>query len=185
MLQALPYDRGSMGMMGSSSTTIPLLTLSYTSAATTAVALPGTLNSIVDLGVPTKARKLVFSSGMGMGGMGMGGMMSFLIDGKSFDPSRVDLTSRVNEVEQWTIENRSSMDHPFHLHGTQFQVVESHARRRSDRRAVSCVARHRQRPGIRDGGLQGGPAPTGKRMYHCHILEHEDQGMMGVLEAVA
>ena len=25
----------------------------------------------------------------------------------------------------------------------------------------------------------------GKRMYHCHILEHEDQGMMGVLEVVA
>ena len=122
VLQTLPYDRGSMGMMGSSSSTIPLLTLNYTSAATTAVALPSALNSIADLGVPTKTKRLVFSSGMGMGGMG-GGMMSFLIDGKSFDPARIDLTSRVNEVEQWTIENRSSMDHPFHLHGTQFQVV--------------------------------------------------------------
>ena len=53
-----------------------------------------------------------------------GGMMSFLIDGKSFDPSRVDLTSRVNEIEQWTIENRSSMDHPMHIHGGQLPHPE-------------------------------------------------------------
>nr|MBP6774515.1 multicopper oxidase domain-containing protein [Gemmatimonadaceae bacterium] len=80
VLRSLPYDRGGMGMMGSASTTIPLLTLNYTSAATAAIALPGALNSIADLGVPTTTKRLVFSSGMGMGGMG-GGMMSFLIDG--------------------------------------------------------------------------------------------------------
>jgi FtsP/CotA-like multicopper oxidase with cupredoxin domain len=38
-----------------------------------------------------------------MGMMGGGGMMQFLIDGRSFDPARVDLTSRVNQVEQWTV----------------------------------------------------------------------------------
>ena len=112
-----------MGMMGFAASTIPLLTVNYSSAARTAAALPGALSAITDLGAPTKAKRLVRWSGMGMGGMGRGGMMGFLIDGKAFDPSRVDLTSRVNEVEQWTIENRSSMDHPFHLHGTQFQVV--------------------------------------------------------------
>ena len=54
VLRTLPYNRGGMGMMGSSSATIPLLTLTYTSAATAAVALPSALNSIADLGVPTK-----------------------------------------------------------------------------------------------------------------------------------
>ena len=184
VLRSLPYDRGGMGMMGSASTTIPLLTLNYTSAATAAIALPGALNSIADLGVPTTTKRLVFSSGMGMGGMG-GGMMSFLIDGKSFDPSRVDLTSRVNEIEQWTIENRSSMDHPFHLHGTQFQVV-------SRTRGGVTVAEPflAWRDTVNVAALETVvfkvvQRQLGRRMYHCHILEHESQGMMGVLEVVA
>ena len=184
MLRSLPYDRGGMGMMGSSSTTIPLLTLTYTSAATAAVALPSALNSIADLGVPTTTKRLVFSSGMGMGGMG-GGMMSFLIDGKSFDPARIDLTSRVNEVEQWTIDNRSSMDHPFHLHGTQFQVV---SRTRSGVTATEPYFAWRDTVNVaafETVVLKVVQHQLGKRMYHCHILEHESQGMMGVLEVVA
>jgi len=184
VLRSLPYDRGGMGMMGSSSTTIPLLTLTYTSAATAAVALPSALNSIADLGVPTTTKRLVFSSGMGMGGMG-GGMMSFLIDGKSFDPARIDLTSRVNEVEQWTIDNRSSMDHPFHLHGTQFQVV---SRTRSGVTATEPYLAWRDTFNVaafETVVLKVVQHQLGKRMYHCHILEHESQGMMGVLEVVA
>ena len=184
VLQTLPYNRGGMGMMGSSSATIPLLTLSYTSAAAAAVALPSALNSIADLGVPTTIKRLVFSSGMGMGGMG-GGMMSFLIDGKSFDPARIDLTSRVNEVEQWTIENRSSMDHPFHLHGTQFQVV---SRTRSGATATEPYLAWRDTVNVAAFEtlvFNVVQHQRGKRMYHCHILEHESQGMMGVLDVVA
>ena len=184
VLQALPYDRGTMGMMGSVSSTIPLLTLTYASAATAAVALPGALNSIADLGVPTRTKRLVFSSGMGMGGMG-GGMMSFLIDGKSFDPARIDLTSRINEVEQWTIENRSSMDHPFHLHGTQFQVV---SRTRGGVPLAEPFLAWRDTVNVaafETVVFKVVQHQLGKRMYHCHILEHESQGMMGVLEVVA
>ena len=182
-LQALPYDRGGMGMMGPSSTTIPLLTLAYGSAPSAAIALPSALNSIADLGVPTATKRLVFSSGMGMGGMG-GGMMSFLIDGKTFDPQRIDLTSRVNEVEQWTIENRSSMDHPFHLHGTQFQVV---SRTRSGVTTPEPFLAWRDTVNVaafETVVLKVVQDQLGKRMYHCHILEHESQGMMGVLEVV-
>ncbi len=184
VLQSLPYDRDAMGMMGSSATMIPLLTVNYTSAATAAIALPGALNPIADLGVPTTNKRLVFPSGMGMGGMG-GGMMSFLIDGKSFDPSRVDLTSRVNEVEQWTIENRSSMDHPFHLHGTQFQVV---SRTRSGVRLAEPFLAWRDTVNVAAFEavvFKVVQRQLGRRMYHCHILEHESQGMMGVLDVVA
>jgi len=183
VLQALPYDRGDMGMMGSSSTTIPLLRVDYTSAATAAVALPGALNAIADLGVPTQSKRLVFSSGMGMGGMG-GGMMSFLIDGKTFDPARIDLTSRVNELEQWTIENRSGMDHPFHLHGTQFQVA---SRTRNGVTTTEPYLAWRDTVNVaafETVVLKVVQHQLGKRMYHCHILEHESQGMMGVLEVV-
>ena len=184
VLQSLPYDRGGMGMMGPSSATIPLLTVNYTTATRAAIALPSTLNAIADLGVPTQSKRLVFSSGMGMGGMG-GGMMSFLIDGKSFDPARIDLTSRLNEIEQWTIENRSSMDHPFHLHGTQFQVV---SRTRNGTTTAEPFVAWRDTVNVaafETVTLKVVQRQLGKRMYHCHILEHESQGMMGVLDVIA
>jgi len=182
VLQSLPYDRGS-GTAGSS-TTIPLLALNHSTAAKTAVALPTALNSIADLGVPTQAKWLVFSWGMVMGEMG-GDRMSFLIDGKVFDPARIDLTSRVNEVEQWTIENRSSMDHPFHLHGTQFQLV---SRTRS---GVTTIEPYRAwRDTVNVAAFETlvfnvVQRHIGKRLYHCHILEHESIGMMGMLDVVA
>jgi bilirubin oxidase len=117
--------------------------------------------------------------------MGGGGMMQFLIDGKSFDPARVDLTSRVNQVEQWTVENRSSMDHPFHLHGTQFQVVS-----RSRGGATIPETTLAWRDVVNVAAFESVvfrvvQSQLGMRMYHCHILEHESQGMMGVLDVVA
>ena len=100
-------------------------------------------------------------------------------------PARIDLTSRVNELEQWTIENRSSMDHPFHLHGMRFQVVS---------RARSGVTSNEPCLACRDTVnveafetvvFNVVQQQLGRRLYHCHILEHESQRMMGVLEVVA
>jgi bilirubin oxidase len=188
-LLSLPYERGAMGMdmMGSSSSTLPLLTVGYSRSAPLPVAMPTALRPIAPLGAPTAYKRLVLSSGMGMGMgmMGAGGMMQFLIDGKSFDPARVDLTSRINAVEQWTIENRSSMDHPFHLHGTQFQVV---SRTRGGATILEPVLAWRDVVNVaafESVTFRVVQSQLGRRMYHCHILEHEDQGMMGVLDVVA
>ncbi len=187
VLQGLPYERGTMGMgmMGSASSTIPLLTLNYSRSAALPVALPTALRPIAQLGAPAAYKHLVLLSGMGMGMMNAGGMMQFLIDGKSFDPARVDLTSRVNQVEQWTVENRSSMDHPFHLHGTQFQVVS-----RSRGGATIPETTLAWRDVVNVAAFESVvfrvvQSQLGMRMYHCHILEHESQGMMGVLDVVA
>ncbi len=187
VLQSLPYARGAMGMgmMGGGSSTIPLLTVAYSQSATLPAAMPTSLRPIAPLGAPIAYKHLVLSSGMGMGMMGGGGMMQFLIDGKSFDPARVDLTSRVNQVEQWTVENRSSMDHPFHLHGTQFQVVS-----RSRGGATIPEPTLAWRDVVNVAAFESVvfrvvQSQLGMRMYHCHILEHETQGMMGVLEVVA
>lgn len=183
LLRSLAYDRGTMGMTGGGSTAIPLLTLRNSEPAVASMALPTALRPIAPLGVPTATKRLVLSSGMGMGGMG--GMMQFLIDGKSFDPARVDLTSRVDAVEQWTIENRSSMDHPFHLHGTQFQVV---SRTRGGATIPEPTIAWRDVVNVaafESVVFNVVQSQLGKRMYHCHILEHEDQGMMGVLEVIA
>ncbi|HEG5598751.1 TPA: multicopper oxidase CueO, partial [Campylobacter jejuni] len=44
----------------------------------------------------------------------------FLINGKSYDLKRIDLSSKLGVVEDWIVINKSHMDHPFHIHGTQF-----------------------------------------------------------------
>jgi FtsP/CotA-like multicopper oxidase with cupredoxin domain len=76
------------------------------------------------------------------------------------------------------------MDHPFHLHGTQFQVVE---RERNGKRTPEPYLAWRDtvnvQPGetVRIATVQKMP---GERMFHCHILEHEDLGMMATLKVV-
>jgi bilirubin oxidase len=181
VLRALPYDRGGMAAMGVTAAPIPVLTLSYGGPAAPAIALPGALASVPALGAPVATKRLVFSSAMRAGATGM----NFLIDGKSFDPARVDLISRIDEVELWSIENRSDMDHPFHLHGTQFQVV---SRTRGGVTTMEPYVAWRDTVNVaafETVALKTVQRQRGKRLYHCHILEHESRGMMGVLEVVA
>ena len=106
---------------------------------------------------------------------------AFTINGRSFDMSRVDLTARVGEVELWEIVNPTGMDHPFHLHGTQFQVVE---RVRAGTAQAEPLLAWKDTVNVARGEsvrFRVRQDLPGLRMYHCHILEHEDQGMMGVL----
>jgi bilirubin oxidase len=118
---------------------------------------------------------------MMMGGMGGVTTGAFTINGRSFDMNRIDATSQVGAVELWEVVNPTGMDHPFHVHGTQFQVVErlrgavrTPAPYLAWKDTVNVVAGETVRFRIRQDA-------AGLRMFHCHILEHEDQGMMGVL----
>ncbi|QCP48488.1 multicopper oxidase family protein [Trinickia violacea] len=154
--------------------------------------LPTHLRTITSLGKPTARKSVVFSEQMDMAAMhrpgasnhGMPAGMSFLINGATYDPNRTTLTSRRGEVELWSIENRTDMDHPFHLHGTQFQIVE----RESDGKTIPEPFRAWRdmanvKPGetVRIATMQ---SMRGERMFHCHILEHEDLGMMGTLKVI-
>ena len=56
------------------------------------------------------------------------GNSEFVIDGRSFEPGRVDESVTLGTTEEWTLRNDSMMDHPFHLHVWPFVVVD-----RSDR----------------------------------------------------
>ncbi len=179
-LMALPVDRGSgMGMMGGS----PPSTSDATEVATFRV--DGTAVSTVDA-VPggrqardlrnetvTGRRQLVFAMGMGMGTS-----MTFTIDGKAFDASRVDTAVAFGAIEEWELVNTSPMDHPVHLHVWPMQVVEH-----SDvpveppawRDVVNVPANGTVRVLIAFEDF------AGTTVYHCHILDHEDQGMMGII----
>lgn len=88
---------------------------------------------------------------------------------------------RVGDLQVWDIVNRSPVDHPFHLHGFFFQVLEVNGKAPEflsweDTVNVPALGRVRiawvadDRPG--------------EWMYHCHILEHHAGGMMAHFEVV-
>lgn len=185
-LVAEPVDRGEVGMGGmmggraGSTETVTLLHVEATGDAAQQPRLPAELARLDDLrGVePGTRRTLTLAMAMAMG-QGM----SLTIDGKTFDPDRVDTAVRLGTVEEWTIVNTSPMDHPFHLHVWPMNVVA--------RDGVPVVGS----PEWRDVVI----VPAGKQVsvrmrikqfpgrtvYHCHILDHEDLGMMGLVEARA
>jgi len=180
------YDRGrAMGAMagGSSSRgrTIATLVVGGDGRAT---ALPADLPVAPRPLTGAVARRRTFTFGMAMGGMGgMGGMRGgadrFTIDGRSFDPSRTDTRARLGTVEEWTVENPTSMDHPFHLHVWPFEVLDGGGGfvvpgGRKDTVNVPAGASVRLRVAFADF--------AGRSVYHCHILDHEDLGMMGVID---
>jgi len=163
------------GMSGSASGELMAVETGRTPAQAP-VELPAVLRPVADLG-PASARQRVVLSGAGMGMMG-----AFLINGKSFDMNRVDLETVVGRVELWDLVNTTFMDHPIHIHGTQFQVVA---------RTVDGLAAPVSYPAWLDTvNVPAGETITiktqqtlpGKRMFHCHILPHEDAGMMAVLD---
>ncbi len=105
----------------------------------------------------------------------------FLLDGKAFDHAVVNQTVALNAVEIWEIRNDTSYAHPFHIHDVQFFVLDIDGeppppelagkkdtilvRRRSTVRFIATFDDH-----------ANSEVPY---MYHCHILTHEDDGMMG------
>ena len=184
-LKALAYDRGGAGMGGgmmgggTSSDELVLATLAVTGTAE-AAPLPGRLADPATLQLPDPVSSRTLELGMGMGGgmMGSSSMMSFTIDGRTFDPDRVDVTGRIGDVEEWTIRNTTGMDHPFHLHTWPFQVVDG--RPWAAWKDTVNVPAASQVP-IRIPFVRY----DGRTVYHCHILDHEDLGMMGVIDITA
>nr|WP_216607502.1 multicopper oxidase family protein [Arthrobacter sp. 260] len=203
-LTAAPVDRGSMNAMMSGAMRgdnvpggdpVELLTLAVSGSA-------GTDPGPVPEGQPlrdlrnepvTAARTLDFAMGMngntGMnenmgGGMGMGSgqgtMMAFTINGRKFDPERLDETAAAGTVEEWTLANSSPMDHPVHLHVWPMQVVQDGGRdvtRPTWQDVVNVPARSQVKVRVAFDDFPG------RTVFHCHILDHEDQGMMATVQA--
>lgn len=169
VLQNLPYDRYVPQTRPADwETTRDLLTLQTTSdAPVTPIAIPATLRKVVplDTAKATAVRTIVFSQG--------------LINGKTMDMARVDVSTTVGATEIWEIENVVGMDHPFHLHGFQFQVLDRDGvpeKYRAWKDMLNIPKHSSARIIVRYDDFPG------KWMFHCHILDHEDHGMMGVVE---
>jgi FtsP/CotA-like multicopper oxidase with cupredoxin domain len=152
---------------------VPLLKFRVTQSAIDTSAIPATLRSPPDIGQPTLTRNFSFDFTSN----------HWTINGLTFDPNRIDARPVLGTTEKWVFTNPTGTIHMVHIHDVDQQ----------------CVSR--------DGGpcypwetmketWSVAPGETlelklkftdhiGKYMLHCHILEHEDDGMMTQFEVVA
>lgn len=189
-LNALPYDKGwmdgGMGWEKPAVQTIAVMEFNVIGDAVKTPVIPKQLRVIKPLGEANVTRKMVLSEKMEMS-MADGKhtmTMEFMINNQLFDMNRVDFTAKQNVVELWEIVNNTDMDHPFHIHGDHFQVVsveESGKVTPAPYLAWKDTVNTKAGQTVRLKIMQ---KQTGLRMFHCHILEHEDLGMMGQYEVL-
>ncbi len=105
----------------------------------------------------------------------------FGINGKRMDMAVIDERIRLGDTEVWEITNPNSQAHPFHVHGDSFQILSrggapppAHELGWKDVVLVRPFETVRIIKRFRDYA-----DPVNPYMFHCHILEHEDVGMMG------
>ncbi|NUS42681.1 MAG: multicopper oxidase domain-containing protein [Mycobacteriaceae bacterium] len=103
------------------------------------------------------------------------------INGRGMDMSRVDHTIVRGTTELWTVRNQDGMPHNFHVHDVQFRVVDMNGAPplptlRGPKDTVFLPAGATATLALR---FDGPPDPDHPYMYHCHLLYHEDLGMMG------
>ncbi len=175
-----------MGNMTASGAAFPVLQIRVVKAGT-ASAIPSTLASIARIPESQATATRTFQ---------ISDMGTFAINGKTYDPSRIDEHVQLGATEIWEVIGSSTsgmgggmgggmgssmgMAHPFHIHGVQFQVLS---------RSTGTVPSNEQ--GWKDTVLVSPSehvrlimrlTQPGDFPYHCHILEHEDRGMMGLFE---
>jgi FtsP/CotA-like multicopper oxidase with cupredoxin domain len=109
----------------------------------------------------------------------------------AFDPAAApNVTVREGDVEDWVIENRSQEIHTFHIHQTHFIVLERDGKAVDEKYLRDSVAVpywdgvSKQYPSVKVRIDFRDPAIVGTFPYHCHILQHEDGGMMGTIRVI-
>jgi len=160
------------------------VTTQTTDAVTLYESLPANadINSRLTAAMADTTRTFVMSMG--------GGGMQFLINNKVFDINRIDETVPSGATEIWEISNTSQIAHPFHAHAIQWQVLDrgttGGALTPSSGVDLGWKDTVLVQPNetVRFIGKFDPVINSGKYMYHCHILEHEDNGMMGTFEVL-
>jgi FtsP/CotA-like multicopper oxidase with cupredoxin domain len=110
----------------------------------------------------------------------------------AFDPSAPpNITVRQGGVEDWVIENRSQEIHTFHIHQTHFLLLERDGNAVDEPYLRDGVAVpywdgvSKEYPSVKIRIDFRDPEIIGTFPYHCHILQHEDGGMMGTIQVVS
>ncbi|NLP85588.1 multicopper oxidase domain-containing protein [Microbacterium sp. CFH 90308] len=103
------------------------------------------------------------------------------INDREMDLGRADFTATVDTSEVWTVRNDNPLPHSFHVHDTQFRVLSVDgevppARLAGYKDTIALEWNREYRLLVRFEDYADASTPY---MYHCHLLWHEDQGMMG------
>jgi FtsP/CotA-like multicopper oxidase with cupredoxin domain len=113
----------------------------------------------------------------------------FMINGRVMDDNRVDQTVKLGDTEEWTIVNTDQQYHSFHIHQTGFLVTEINGVRQNEdslRDTFSVPPATADGPGVLKVVIPfTDPVIAGRFVYHCHAVDHEDKGMMGIVEVVS
>jgi FtsP/CotA-like multicopper oxidase with cupredoxin domain len=106
---------------------------------------------------------------------------TYLINGKTFEHMRIDTRVPLGSIEEWTIRNDTDDMHTFHIHQVHFQVVAINGQpQRFD--GVMDNVRVPERGEVTVRIPFTDRQILGRFMYHCHVLKHEDKGMMANIE---
>jgi blue copper oxidase len=136
-----------------------------------------TRDFVLDMtGASSKSVSSSSMSGMNMQTPGLN--VDITINGRPFDMARNDFNVKVGSTEKWRVSS-TMMAHPFHIHGCRFKILTENG-----------TTPLEQNTGWKDVVLVEGTvellaefenvaSASTPYMYHCHILEHEDAGMMG------
>jgi FtsP/CotA-like multicopper oxidase with cupredoxin domain len=142
---------------------------------------------------PVRTRRLYFSEKvLNPGDPGSPIEFYVTVDGQTptvFDPKSglPNIVAKQGTVEDWIIENRSNELHAFHIHQLHFMLLDYLGRGVNEpflRDTVNVPyynGRALQYPSVRLRMDFRDPNTVGTFMYHCHLLEHEDGGMMGLI----
>lgn len=105
----------------------------------------------------------------------------FMINNQRMDMNRIDMTIPVDTTEVWSVRNSDNWPHNFHVHDVQFLItdIDGHApppELSGWKDTVYTAPNSTYTLAMR---FTGHSDPTYPYMYHCHLLLHEDKGMMG------
>ncbi|HFQ62482.1 MAG TPA: copper oxidase [Epsilonproteobacteria bacterium] len=166
-------DKGSIFTFKEFNNDKTFLTVDVNNDATATTTLPNTLTTLDPIETSVKTRTFTLERTNG----------KLTINQKEMDLNRIDETLNLEDVEIWEVTNNMNVNHNFHIHATHFRVIERDG-------SIDNVPENEK--GYKDVVHLAGNASvkllvkmtdftdsTIPYMYHCHFLEHEDDGMMG------
>jgi FtsP/CotA-like multicopper oxidase with cupredoxin domain len=183
-------NRPLLSIVAATDAAAPRSTLPASAGPLAAPALPWLGNV-----TPVRVRKLYFSEDVQDPNDPNSPTRFYLtVDGQTpttFDPGTgvPNIVVRQGDVEDWIIENRSNELHAFHIHQIHFEVVEWLGLAVNEpflRDTINVPfnpahAAPQHYPAIRLRMDFRDPNTVGTFVYHCHLLDHEDGGMMGLI----
>jgi len=105
----------------------------------------------------------------------------FNINGEMFDMEKINIRTYLNNTEKWRITNRTGIAHPFHIHDVHFYLLNVNGGEVPDylrgKKDVVLVLPNQYVDFITK--FENFADDMIPYMYHCHLLHHEDDGMMG------